>query len=79
MEKPIIDFIYIKEGEQQGNLSITANDKEIAIITHAKNGWTTSWQENTYSKIEELCKKLYPKGYIFPYYIDGAGYIRKKQ
>jgi hypothetical protein len=57
--------------------AIYCNGVQVITIITPSNGWTSSWQENELSLVEETAKKLYGDNFILAYYVGQDGYVYK--
>jgi hypothetical protein len=78
--KNIITYSYLTKVGEPIQVQIFNNGILIDTILAANQGWNTSEQENTLSRVEDYAEKIFGKeDFVLPYYVDGAGYVRSEK
>ena len=76
--KPIITYDFTETKNGIDYYSVKSDNREIQVITGARQGWSASAQELTLAKVQNIADFEYGEdGYILPYWVDGAGYVIK--
>lgn len=54
---------------------VFADGKFIGQFTTPENGWTSSWQENNFSKVIEVAKEKFTNGILCHSHVGNDGYV----
>lgn len=78
MNKPIITYRHAGwDGANKPITAVFADGIRINQFITPSMGISSSYQELELDQVDRICQKLYPNGFVLPYYVDSAGYVFK--